>query len=268
MNGNVIYLLYDSRSGSTLLANLLVTSYNVLSPPETNFLYHLYQDKLSFQNRWTIRFVLKKDKKFTDLPIGREEFLGKIGYFPTHQNRIAKIFLDSLMQPEVPNLMIKKGNNAFVADHLVSVTPNCHFLCIVRDGRAVYNSKKKSLHSATGRPMTDSVASSANQWVRYMKQFLHLQQKYPQRTLIVRYEELIRASSQVVSMIADFAGLRKREQQESYYIPEKYHKIHANVNKNLNAGRIDAWKEELHRNEISTFNEIASEMLEELNYSL
>ena len=35
---NIFFILYDARSGSTFLSNLLVKNYDIVIPPESNFI--------------------------------------------------------------------------------------------------------------------------------------------------------------------------------------------------------------------------------------
>ena len=268
MRPKTIYLLYDSRSGSTLLAKMLVEKFKLVSPPETNFLYHLFCSKWQYHNRISVQRILRKDKKFSDLSLSGQLFLRRIGYWPVHRNQIANLFCSLLRKEAGANLMIKKGTNAFVAKSLADSTPNFYFLCIVRDGRAVYNSKRKSLHSETGLPMVSSLDEAAKKWMKFGRIFCEIAELYPDRTMIIRYEDLVNKPDVTVHDIGTFLELRSSGGRSDYYIPEKYDQIHQNVSAAPDPKIADAWKEKLTSEEIATYNRLAAPMLQKFDYPL
>ena len=156
------FLVYDSRSGSTFLANELTKRFEVAIPPETNFLTFILKQfgHASFETDMqmvSLTETIMSDPKFSDLKIGRddlEELL--LHHAPMSSSAVVRAILDLFRRRrglDGHRYGIKKGSYLSHYQDLLRLFPKTKFVGLMRDGRAVFNSKKQSTYSGSGRPM-------------------------------------------------------------------------------------------------------------------
>lgn len=273
------FLFYDARSGSTFLSNLLIQKCGVAIPPESNFIPEIFvnYDKYSIETTWDLRRILDiiyKERKFTDwnleknflydvmiesLPITLSEFIKRIFYIYINQN-----FSHSNI------IGVKKGSYIYYVDQLKQIFPKAKFIGIIRDGRAVFNSKKKSIYSATGEPFENNPYCAAKQWCKVVKMLHDINKKYG--IFIVHYEEMIQNPLKTLKDICLYLALSCDSSNKvgdvGYFVSERYGDLHANINRTAINSRVSAWKTELTKTEIFAFESLAYKKLEEEGYSL
>jgi hypothetical protein len=154
--------------------------------------------------------------------------------------------------------------------------PKAKFLHIVRDGRAVFASKKKARHSKTNRPFETSPVRAAEIWTDFVLAFDAFRKRHPQGAFEVSYERLLEDLSGVCSEIFRFlevepdpsVAARARESLEPSYVVDRSRHLHANVASPPRLERIDAWREELSNREIRAYETVASRALEAKGYPI
>lgn len=274
---NPFFIFYDSRSGSTFLSNLLVERVEVTIPPETNFIIKILNNykKKRIESISDLEYLLKiieNDSKFSDWRLGikeiRENTKNKLPLSP--RGFLLTIF--SIYKKKHSSKFyffgIKKGNYINNYKQIKNIFPNAKYICLIRDGRAVFNSKKNSIYSKTGEPFETNVYKAAKRWSYVVNLMLDLKKENPKQTLILYYENLINNKEKVLEKTYNFLEIkpRKKPNKENYIIPKRYGNIHDNIKKEADASIIDKWKKNLSKEEIYSFENIASEELKNHGY--
>ncbi|MFX0097199.1 MAG: sulfotransferase [Candidatus Hodarchaeota archaeon] len=272
----IVFLTYISRSGSTFLARLLneyegiavsiearmpdgilYESFEIRGPEDVEKgLEILYSDGKF--NAWNIdKQVLKKEICTLPFPIGYEQLL-RTTLRLSSRNPSAKI------------LVYKNG---FYIKHIEAVKtkfPEAKFIFILRDARAIYNSRKASLNSETLEPMADNPIPVAKEY----KQVSLIVDRYKDVDWlhVIKYEDLIRNTDSEIKRLLAFLGTgRKKNLIDRDYvekIPEREIHLHTNVKLGPLRKRIDAWRGELNNAEIMAIQRISGEMLRRNGYEL
>lgn len=259
---NPFFLVYDSRSGSTFLANCMVKSLGLVIPPESNFLDRVLikYPKEIIENRKELSSVIeiiRSDEKFSDWGIDAN----------TLYNCDLPVKIDALvstilkMYGSGTGYVVKKGNLIFRHEKLKHVFPESKFICIIRDGRAVYSSKKFSLHSRTGKPFETDPFIAANTWSTITKLMHDIEDEGD--GIIVKYEDLVKSPDKVMDKIAEFLSFSmiRENSKKDYVVPLRYRGLHENIDKSPMIDNIVKWKQHLRREEIFAFEKEAYETL-------
>lgn len=272
-------LVYDSRSGSTFLANLLVKHLGAAIPPETNFITALLakygkkiiEDKTDLQQVFDIVYT---DTKFSDWQIEREELNVYIQpSFPFSLRDFILQVCTLYRHKNYPNSSIfglKKGAYLLKYKPMKEIFPSAKFIEIIRDGRAVFNSKKHSIYSATGQPFETDPYRAAQEWCKMSNLFREVTQKYPTETISIQYEQMIQYPEKIIALLSQFLNVSPFEQshEKSYIVSERYGDLHKNINKQPLQERIDAWQTTLTAKEIYAFETVAYRCLLSAGYKL
>lgn len=274
------FLLYDARSGSTFLSNLLMQHLKVVIPPESNFLVNIlkFYSNPIIQNVTDLEQVLSiiyKEDKFQDWKISRDEIMQEIiPKLPMSvKNFLLKIcsIYRNIYFPQSGTFGIKKGNYYKNFDIINLTFPNAKYIGIIRDGRAIFNSKKKNIMTETGKLFETNPYKAAYVWCKFMKRLAQIKMENIQ-ILIIHYEDLIRNPTATINLISIFLKINEIPTasfaKNTYNIPQRYRDIQKNFDKKPIIQRINAWKNSLTLDEIFAFESIAYKYLYESGYSL
>lgn len=274
------FIVYDSRSGSTFFANLLVKTANVAIPPESSFITDicLNYKKESIDNKQDFEEVMKlmyNDAKFSDWNIETKEIESFMnGELPIHIRNFILSICTIYKNKNFSNANmfgLKHGTYLTHYQKIKKIFPSSKYIGIVRDGRAVFNSKKSSTYSVTGQPFETNPHRAAVEWCRIMSLLIEFKEKYPKETLILNYEKVINNIDETINMLCDFLDVPinvNSENHQKYEIPKRYGNIHKNVKKEPIISRITAWKQSLSADEIYAFESVAYHHLLLAEYEL
>jgi hypothetical protein len=271
------FVFYDSRSGSTFLANTLTKHAKLAMPPETNFITKLIDNykKKDIVNESDLQKAIDitlSDKKFSDWGVNGEEIIDELKeILPMDLAYFIKAILEIYRAKYVPQadyVGIKK-NYIFYFPKLKKLFPDIKVVVLIRDGRAVFNSKKNSIYSVTGKPFETDPAKAARVWLDEVKKSNELAAKYPEVKKFY-FEYLIKDTDKVVKEVLDFVGIPEdKEGASNYYeVQERYGKIHENIEKNPDPVKIVDFKNKLSKEEINIFEKIAGKYLKSEGYKL
>jgi hypothetical protein len=171
---------------------------------------------------------------------------------------------------------LKKGDYIHYGNKLAEHFPKARFIHLVRDGRAVFSSKKKALHSSLGRPLEASAIRAAERWNRFSSSFETLLGANRASVIEVSYEKLITDSRETLERIFGFLGVESDvsltadsfRPLDPTYVTDRSRHLHPNVGKSPQSERIDAWKKELSPKEILAYEMVAGENLARKGYKL
>lgn len=197
MGREVLFVLYLSRSGSTLICDRLMGRFQVTILPETN-LVGVTMKSLDKNGRIvspyrTYNLILKKDYKFKDLGIEKDELKQLLDQ---HKGWQIKEFLNNLgnlyqkKQGLTDHIIAFKGSNIFQVRQLIKYIPDSKFLNIVRDVRGTFNSRKMAFNNSN-KPFKNNVFLEAKKWNDGNANFYWLKRNHSGNTCEVFYENFV-----------------------------------------------------------------------------
>jgi uncharacterized protein YcgL (UPF0745 family) len=212
-DNKIVFLTGSSRSGTTLISNLLAVHSDIISCPENGFIlthFSKFKAKTSFDKKdmdnfvkhlWIRKRLMKSvwahdDNKLLDLFASNEEGFNfelacKTVYQSYRPNKQAKLYIDK--NPSHLNFL-EPLNQAFSQPK---------FIVIVRDYRDRYlsliNLKKKS--------KIKLLSLRGNSWKRHQQNALKFQAKNPNQILLLKYENLLANPEQILTEVCEFLDL-------------------------------------------------------------
>jgi hypothetical protein len=156
-----------------------------------------------------------------------------------------------------------------LTDHLDQVERALQFakaIIIVRDPRGVVRSY---MENAWG--LGTNVYTGSLRWRREVQQQLNLHVAYPDRTYLIRYEDLVRDLPATLSATCEFLGIEYDEEMLSYDSPGNgvaLNRENRNVFKPLSSSVADRWESELSDRQKAIIESVCSEIMRELHYPL
>jgi len=253
----IAFLVYDSRSGSTLLSREITASLgDVFVTPEIGFdsLFSMGDSGLA-KNGWAIALrCLYESHDFTnfDVPYDRALWIVNNDGQPLSLSQgvraLIKEFSACHNYSEAAWVIIKNGSHLrwwremhqFFGDDL-------YLLYIVRDPRAVISSKLRTARPYhPGEVMAwGGVVPAAIRWRIYANSINSVKEKNI-KICELRYEDLVQDRERELNRISKFMSIPQSGSKGIYSVPETEKLIHKLVESHLlDADRIDAWRSQL-----------------------
>lgn len=273
-NLNIIFLSYYERSGSSFLLNKLSKFKDVLVCPEGEVLVNILLrspdvgrkinlQKLFCEEKKLVNWNLDKNellliqKKYieSDNYSGIETFIAILDAYRKLNNHFAKVIVFKAFEINyvIPGFM----------DELLKKY-NLKFISLIRDGRACYSSFLNAFPEASG--VLRHAMYHALKWNYYVKNVL----EEKNRTLIIKYEDLIVKNDEVFSGVLNYIGIKDldTEEKDNYFLKlnKDEKKIHARITHPPDVSRVNAWERILSDKEICIFNLYAGKYLQKMGY--
>ncbi|MFC2091174.1 sulfotransferase [Elusimicrobiota bacterium] len=273
------FIIYDARSGSTYFSNLLIKNARVAVPPEANFITSILSEFKRENVEDTddlngLLDIIYNDDKFEDWDMDIDEVKIKtIARLPVSLNEFIKSVLAVYNARHFSKAQItgiKKGSYVFYYKQIAGLFPDTRFIGIVRDGRAVFNSKKRSIQSATGRPFETNPYKAAKQWCSILDVFEEIN-KNNIPLMILRYEDIVSNPEKVLKKACEYIQtdfIRDIQEDKSYYVSERYGRLHENIDKPPELDKISSWKNHLTDEEVFAYESVAHHKLLMNGYKL
>ena len=237
------FIVYDARSGSTFIANLLIKNALVAIPPETTFITRIleyFNENIRIINEAELEKLIDfifKGKKFRDWGLSKKILTTDIKKkLPISLKEFILEICEIYRKKKFPNSIIfgiKKGSYMRYFKQIIKFFPDSKFICLIRDGRAVFNSKKTSM-SSKGKILEDNPYVAARLWCEAIDIIKNIEILH-EHTLIIHYEDLIQESNDIVNQIANFLEVSKKSKNteigSEYSVPERYRSLHKHINK-------------------------------------
>ncbi|MBW1699713.1 MAG: sulfotransferase [Deltaproteobacteria bacterium] len=277
----IVFLLYDSRSGSTLLSRLLDEYEDIGVTVESNFMISILRLHQEFERKSDAASIFQKLRgmdRFENLRIEEEKFLGCLENKEPTINSFVTCLLKTYFERKDPSAdawIVKDGSNGYFINQIIHEIPEAKFIHILRDGRAVLNSRMKTINPyGNKKAMARDPLTAARHWKSLVTHIDNFSKKFPERILEVRYEHLIKSTEEEIGRIRRFLGLQKNRSRKAnpktYFqkITEKEKKIHELVISAPRRSRCEAWKEELSVDHRKLFEYVAGDILIKKGYKL
>lgn len=263
-----VFIMGAPRSGTTLLASMLSARNDVISLPEMHYFYKLLHEEvlLGKINEDKIINTLKNNPAFVDLNIAStvddiKNLIDKC-IKNTFFNIISK-YNECYHKKSDPTIWIEHSpNNHKYYNILIETYPDSKFVHIIRDGRAVFSSTKK-----TDWGYKD-VTIGAIDWRRRVSECVILENLYRSRVLTVQYEDIVNNTKYVLQNICDFVSMEFKQSmiKSGGIISPTFSRFQKNSNTKPHSNSIKRWKEHLKIYEIGHFNSINSDLLIKFGY--
>jgi hypothetical protein len=249
------FIFGDARSGNTFLAWKIHAHMNVAMPPESL----VVPGVLKCKSYADVTDTIFSDDKFNDWRMGRTEIESRLKEVARKEDALLEIF-NLYCEKHAPDARAFGLQKDYIDlyPRLRRLLPGAKILWLVRDGRAVFNSKKKSIPSNSSDPFETNPKKAALIWIRKNRALAHYAQRYG-TVLKIRYEDLVSDTPGVLKKISDFLELPCHDTpRAAMEIPERYAAIHSNVGETPLPGRIDSWQAELSESDIRAYESIGA----------
>ena len=275
---NKCFLLYDSRSGSTLLSALLNRYRGVSVSHETGFVPVVLEHDVEITDEkklYSLLVKIQNEVQYRELNINHKEVENLLlsESFPIAKSTIIDVILDYYFinrDRDATVYIIKSPRLFHHLSTLMRIYPNVCFIHIIRDGRAVFNSKK-SMVSINGIKTQSNLIKAAFDWKKKIDKSKALGDK----VFELRYEDLLHTPENVMNDVLNYlevkgAGRELTKEQGDYSskIGDKQKHLHANLNKRPDISHANKWKKSLISADIILYESLAGDCLKSRGYQL
>jgi hypothetical protein len=266
------FILGRGRSGTTLLTSILNSNASISIAPESLFIMNTYRKysgsvmdekatKEFIQDIWLESRMLSwgLDEK------GLLDWLLKYGLnrgFATACEIVYARYAFDQGKSGAKCIGDKNPHYSLFVETLIELFPDAKFIYLVRDYRANIASYKNVQFDS------DNVAALSYRWVKYNKMVKAASERYPEKFILVRFEDLVEDGASEVKKICDFLSVPFMVSMLDYYkndsgVTSEWHK---NLNRPLNSEKIDSWNETLSELDVAVAESVCGKMGLELNY--
>ncbi|MCI5194038.1 MAG: sulfotransferase [Candidatus Electrothrix sp. AU1_5] len=277
-DGEIVFLTYLNRSGSTYLSAKLSKYQEVRMGVEARFIDGWITPGFSICTEEELHSYLDTlylDNKFQAWKIERDELVNRVSAL-SYPLRFSDILLAalSLYQGRVsaPRLLVHKcGEYYRCVQAIRQELPGAKFIFVNRDPRAVFSSQRRSLDSQTGQPMQKNILHFLFGYLDTLQRLKELDND--PNFLVVQYEELIANEAEAMCAIEKFLKLSSSDQEtgkSDYFssIPPKQRYLHQHVQSGAPcSARVTGWQQELPTAYILLLQTVLKNYLRKKNFS-
>ena len=280
-NRQIIFLLYENRSGSTFLASRLDLHPEVGVTIETETFADLLETGPVLHDDADLQRMVRifmGERKFQEWNISEDALHRALAALPRPADfdMVVRAVLDLYFDgQDVAYYLVKGTRLTHHVARLRQASPGARFLHIIRDPRGVFGSQKQSVGSETAVAMNVDAHDTAKRWAANARR---VDRTAGPDLMEVRYEDLITdyeatlATIRQFMMRADLPILDAPGEMdgEAYLqrIPEGQRHLHQNLIRKPRAERIEAWRTELTAVEIALSQSGAAEVLAAKGYAI
>jgi hypothetical protein len=203
-------------------------------------------------------------------------------YFDCRPQRTLATIVDAVLRtyfarvkPTAKVWVVKDGADGFMINQIAHEIPNAKFLHVLRDGRAVLNSKLLAVRPyGNGERMARDPLTAARQWSRLVAGFDAFAATNPDRAHTVRFEDLVTKEAAEIQRVREFFGCELNVESSSRAtflkrVPTPERAIHRLVEADRPVSeRSAAWKAELPRGSRLVFEFVAGNVLNRHGYEV
>jgi hypothetical protein len=270
----IVFLLYESRSGSTLLSRMLDVFGDIGVTTESNFMVNLLSIDGRIRKGLPAGEILRhlgRDDRFAAMDIDEESIAETYLTMEPGVGSFTRAFLHAYFRRQKPDAeawVVKDGANGRFVNRIHGELPDALFVHVLRDGRAVLSSQLRTRRPhARDELMATDPMEVGRSWRRFVKSVDRFAESNPRSVLEVRYEGLVQDSDAEIRRIRRFVGLDPslppRPGDTSYFdrLPAGEKDIHAMVERPPAPERVRSWERELAPDDRALFEIEAGRML-------
>jgi len=283
----LFFIIGRPRSGTTLLRSLLDVHSTVIVPLEYPILlrvmrkYRQQNFKNIQQKQWLFHlltsFKTHKYKFYDALGLNENQLHNLIVH---HHGTLSfqqgfQYFIQCCTSARLLENPVLLGDKnpvySFYFQTLMRKFPESKFLFLIRDPRGQFHSIKR-FDFEISNPFLQ-----AARWKLITKRMLKAHLKFPSRTLIVRYEDLVENSESKLEEICHFLSLDFELEMLNFhkfrtaYIDEKigdqFKRFHSSLTEPISNSKIDLWKSKLNPREVKKIEFVAGNVMKIISYN-
>lgn len=266
------FLLSDSRSGSTFVArNIHEQIQSVIVTPELNLNWAIRLINSGSTDSHAIIAALQKGRVFEALGQSSDGFAGELmaaDFATAIRGRITK-FSEATGEAGIKWVVIKKGHHAMQAESLRDLFPEAKFICLHRDPRAVYETKRRTDRPyVVGETMAWSgVAGTTWRWLQYTRRLFEIEGNLG--GVRVRFEDLSQDLGGVIGDVARALSAALQDgAKDAYAIASKEVGIHDSALKeNIDLVDAEKWRLALGGRDIAVIEALTKVEMIRLGYA-
>ncbi|MFD2614754.1 sulfotransferase family protein [Paenibacillus gansuensis] len=257
------------RSGTTLLGSMLGAHSESICVPESQFKIGLISKFKTYSNNIEL---LKKDlfnnKRFKLWQVDAKE----VKNYLINNSITIQDLLDFLVESYSTNHKKKTSmwidhtpNNIMYIRTLNNTFNNAKFIHVIRDGRAVLASIRKTDWALKN----ENIQKLSTYWASQVSYGLAAESFFPESVYRVRYEDILTNTEEVIKGICEYLNIQFEESMLSTtgFVPPEYTKLqHQLIGGGLQSNRKTAWELELSKAEIEQFEYYTGDLLSYLGY--
>lgn len=258
------------RSGTTMLASMLGRGRNVAVLPEMQYVPALLG--MRDESPATIARFLVGNFRFRTLGLTLTEadvtnalaLGGPVALIATIVERHAAANSIALDRSAPIHWIEHSPESSRHLDLLATAYPTARFIHIVRDPRAVYSSMRQLLRWNVWEPR-----KAAKLWNSSVARCRRFVEQMPQRSLELRYEDLVADPEAHLRSICDFAGIAfepSMPEGGGLKVPSFSQEQHRLVGRAADPARASAWKAELPSREAEIVEAITTDLMLRYGY--
>ena len=278
----IILLAYKNRSGSTYLANLLDKHPSICSTPEGGILVELImrlEDPVeSFPDIYK-KIITGLSDTSSKLSSWKLHIEDNFDYWKTKTGfELFGYILNQFRKQVDPKaeFVLFKHPKIISALHKISAKflekNKIYILCLVRDGRAVFSSSKRSRQSTSNLMMELDPIQSAKDWNSFMNSTKLFNAQNLACFKMMKYEDLISNQKLQLIHLSQFLNLSSFEFGQNSSFASRISNAQKHLHKSLSyipdKTKIHSWKNELSHSEIAIFEKLAGKNLAYSGYAL
>lgn len=236
MKSEIGFILYDSRSGSTMLSDMLEKFEHVFVTNESAFISRLFSLTDLTKHLEVVQYLFE-EPQFADLGLSKEETLRLLERSGSDLRAFAELVVLTHLKKRYEWFQDTEGQLIVVkhppSHHLRKFEqswPKAKAIIFVRDGRDVSVSKMRG-YNLDNEPFSRNIFSSAMNWkYRY--------RLFPTTiwdSVTVRYEDIIRGTAEVSALLRAFgiADVETDRSDKKFPVPESHRGFHKNVGSSI-----------------------------------
>jgi len=282
------FLVFRSRSGSTLFGDRLGRHPEIVVASETNALPRLvlfFKNKTLDQKKINYAEIvdfLYSEKKLQEWELSKELLLKT---FHKHKPNscwevfycLCRLYRDVFKKDAKIFVVKKDGWYSDNANLLLDIYDNSKILWMVRDPRATYNSASKAIYSRTGQPIDKNVFHNSYFWKKYINKMISMRRESSERMIEIYYEKFLFSPENTLSLCWKFLNTRSLNKHEISEIMKKHSSsqlikkstqhLHKDVTNDIILDYVNKWKSQLPSWKIYLINFICRKQMQETGYS-
>lgn len=264
MDPRLGFLVYRSRSGSTLFGDRLSRHPKILVAPESRAMPRLVEyfsgmGNTKVDSDQLVTYLLQDSKlKSWGVPADtlRKNLMLADGLDSgTVFYTLCATYRDAV-KPGATIVVVKKGDWYYRnMMSLLGTFPGSVSIWIFRDPRGVYNSSRKALHSETGKPLADGLIGEALLWREYYRLYVQTRDTWEGKVFGIQFENMVRDLGAALTQAWQALGVVPlsgsemdtilRNKHDSHLITEATRHLHSNVASQPMSERANGWRSEL-----------------------
>lgn len=235
---NPLFIIGNPRSGTTLLRLILTSHSEVLIPPECGFIIWLKEKYINWQKldnndrnkRMSFIEDLISSRKFDTWQLDVKIIEQKINAVqPVNYAELCGVVYGAFGLSIGKKYSVWGDKNNFHINHmdeLLGLYSGARFLHIVRDGRDVACSYREVMAKKSNSPyapkLNTDISDIAKEWFENVMKVDSFMNKLPRnQAMTVRYEDLVKHSSETVRSMCDWLGLSFEGEMLNFYQQNK-----------------------------------------------